>query len=229
MRAILLAAGLGTRLRPLTNTVPKCLITIKGTPLLEIWINKLLNAGIESILVNTHHHADKVATFLTNSKYRNRIVVVYEPQLLGTAGTLLTNLPFFQGDDGILAHADNYFLEDLSNLLAAHKMRSLGCEITMLTFRSETPSTCGIVEVDKLGVVTSFHEKVVAPPGNLANGALYLLSSEFIARLPLDWTSAQDFSTDILPSLVGKIQTYETTQLFLDIGTPGTYARAQDD
>lgn len=229
MRAILLAAGLGTRLRPLTNTVPKCLITIKGTPLLEIWINKLLNAGIESILVNTHHHADKVATFLTNSKYRNRIVVVYEPQLLGTAGTLLTNLPFFQGDDGILAHADNYFLEDLSNLLAAHKMRSLGCEITMLTFRSETPSTCGIVEVDKLGVVTSFHEKVGAPPGNLANGALYLLSSEFIARLPLDWTSAQDFSTDILPSLVGKIQTYETTQLFLDIGTPGTYARAQDD
>lgn len=229
MRAILLAAGLGTRLRPLTNTVPKCLITIKGTPLLEIWINKLLNAGIESILVNTHHHAAKVATFLTNSKYRNRIVVVYEPQLLGTAGTLLTNLPFFQGDDGILAHADNYFLEDLSNLLAAHKMRSLGCEITMLTFRSETPSTCGIVEVDKLGVVTSFHEKVGAPPGNLANGALYLLSSEFIARLPLDWTSAQDFSTDILPSLVGKIQTYETTQLFLDIGTPGTYARAQDD
>lgn len=229
MRAILLAAGLGTRLRPLTNTVPKCLITIKGTPLLEIWINKLLNAGIESILVNTHHHADKVATFLTNSNYRNRIVVVYEPQLLGTAGTLLTNLPFFQGDDGILAHADNYFLEDLSNLLAAHKMRSLGCEITMLTFRSETPSTCGIVEVDKLGVVTSFHEKVGAPPGNLANGALYLLSSEFIARLPRDWTSAQDFSTDILPSLVGKIQTYETTQLFLDIGTPGTYARAQDD
>lgn len=121
MRAILLAAGLGTRLRPLTNTVPKCLITIKGTPLLEIWINKLLNAGIESILVNTHHHADKVATFLTNSNYRNRIVVVYEPQLLGTAGTLLTNLPFFQGDDGILAHADNYFLEDLSNLLARIK------------------------------------------------------------------------------------------------------------
>ena len=55
MRAVLLAAGLGTRLRPLTDTVPKCLVPIKGKPLLDIWIESLLQAGVESILVNLHY------------------------------------------------------------------------------------------------------------------------------------------------------------------------------
>ncbi len=98
----------------------------------------------------------------------------------------------------------------------------------MLTFRCENPSSCGIVEVDELGVVTGFHEKVMSPPGNLANGAVYLLSAELIARLPLDWKAPKDFSADILPDLVGRIQTYETKQLFFDIGTPSTYARANE-
>lgn len=226
MRAILLAAGLGTRLRPLTDSVPKCLVPIKGVPLLEIWLDKLTNVDVESILVNTHYQADKVAAYVECSNFKSRVVVVHEPQLLGTAGTLVANLQFFEGEDGILAHADNYFLEDLSSLLAAHKMRSPGCVITMLTFRTETPSTCGIVEVDELGVVTGFHEKVMSPPSNLANGAVYLLSSELLARLPLDWKTPKDFSADILQDLVGRIQTYETKKLFLDIGTPSAYARA---
>ena len=229
MRAILLAAGLGTRLQPLTISVPKCLVPINDVPLLEIWLEKLTDVGVVSILVNTHYHADKVVAYVEHSIYKNRVAVVYEPYLLGTAGTLMANLTFFEGDDGILAHADNYFLEDLQNLLVAHKMRSPRCVITMLTFRSENPSSCGIVEVDDLGVVTRFHEKVMSPPGNLANGAVYLLSAELIARLPLDWKTPKDFSADILPDLVGRIQTYETKQLFLDIGTPSTYARANND
>lgn len=226
MRAILLAAGLGTRLRPLTDSVPKCLVPIKGVPLLEIWLDKLSDVGTETILVNTHYLAAKVVAYVENSNYKHRVEVVYEPHLLGTAGTLMANLAFFEGYDGILAHADNYFHEDLSSLVAAHKMRSPGCVITMLTFRTETPSTCGIVEVDELGVVTGFHEKVMSPPSNLANGAVYLLSSELLARLPLDWQTPKDFSVDILATLVGRIQTYETKKLFLDIGTPSAYVRA---
>ena len=229
MRAILLAAGLGTRLRPLTNSVPKCLVTIKGVPLLEIWLDKLTAAGVQSTLVNTHYHADKVDAYVERSNHKSCVKVVHEPQLLGTAGTLMVNLPFFQGEDGFLAHADNYIQENFRNLVDAHMMRSPGCVITMLTFRSDNPSTCGIVEVDERGVVIGFHEKVKSPPGNLANGALYLLSPELIARLPLDWKTPKDFSVDILPALVGRIQTYETKQLFLDIGTPSTYARANDD
>ena len=226
MRAILLAAGLGTRLRPLTNQIPKCLVTIKGKPLLGIWLDKLTEVGVESILVNTHHLADKVETYVASGNYKGSVVVVNEPILLGTAGTLIANLPFFENEDGFLVHADNYIREDLWRFVAAHKMRSPGCVITMLTFRSDNPSACGIVEVDERGVVIRFHEKVLSPPGNLANGAVYILSPELIARLALDWVAPTDFSVDILPTLLGRIQTYETTGLFIDIGTPSAYASA---
>ena len=226
MRAILLAAGLGTRLRPLTSQTPKCLVTIKGKPLLGIWLDKLTEVGVESILVNTHHLADKVEAYVTSGNYKGSVVIVNEPILLGTAGTLIANLPFFENEDGFLVHADNYIREDLWRFVAAHKMRSPGCVITMLTFRSDNPSTCGIVEVDERGVVIRFHEKVLSPPGNLANGALYILSPELITRLALDWVKPTDFSVDVLPTLIGRIQTYETTGLFIDIGTPSAYASA---
>jgi len=226
MRAILLAAGLGTRLRPLTNQIPKCLVTIKGKPLLGIWLDKLTEVGVESILVNTHHLADKVEAYVASGNYKGSVVAVNEPILLGTAGTLIANLPFFENEDGFLVHADNYIREDLWKFVAAHKMRSPGCVITMLTFRSDNPSACGIVEVDERGVVIRFHEKVLSPPGNLANGAVYILSPELIARLALDWVAPTDFSVDILPTLLGRIQTYETTGLFIDIGTPSAYASA---
>ena len=226
MRAILLAAGLGTRLRPLTNQLPKCLVTIKGKPLLGIWLDKLTEVGVESILVNTHHLADKVEAYVASGNYKGSVVAVNEPILLGTAGTLIANLPFFENEDGFLVHADNYIREDLWKFVAAHKMRSPGCVITMLTFRSDNPSACGIVEVDERGVVIRFHEKVLSPPGNLANGAVYILSPELIARLALDWVAPTDFSVDILPTLLGRIQTYETTGLFIDIGTPSAYASA---
>ena len=226
MRAILLAAGLGTRLRPLTNQIPKCLVTIKGKPLLGIWLDKLSEVGVESILVNTHHLADKVEAYVASGNYKGSVVIVNEPILLGTAGTLIANLPFFENEDGFLVHADNYIREDLCRFVAAHKMRSPGCVITMLTFRSDNPSACGIVEVDERGVVIRFHEKVLSPPGNLANGAVYILSPELIARLALDWVAPTDFSVDILPTLLGRIQTYETVGLFIDIGTPSAYASA---
>jgi len=74
--------------------------------------------------------------------------------------------------------------------------------------------------------VVRFHEKVLSPPGNLANGAVYILSPELITRLALDWVDPTDFSVDILPTLLGRIQTYETTGLFIDIGTPSPYTSA---
>jgi mannose-1-phosphate guanylyltransferase len=70
MRALLLAAGLGTRLKPLTNNIPKCLIEIDGKPLLEYWITMLYKGGVSPLLVNLHHHADKVKKFIDNSSYR---------------------------------------------------------------------------------------------------------------------------------------------------------------
>ena len=95
--------------------------------------------------------------------------------------------------------------------------------MTMMTFRTDDPSSCGIVELDERGVVIGFHEKVAKPPGNLANGAVYILSAELLKRLGTDLHTVNDFSTEVLNRFVGRMYTYETSKVFLDVGTSETY------
>lgn len=229
MRAILLAAGLGTRLRPLTDTVPKCLVEIKGQPLLGIWLKNLTRAGIGPFLINTHHLAEKVTRYVRTSDYADQISIEYEPELRGTAGTLIANLGFFRGEDGLLIHADNYCNPDFSEFMRAHQERPAECVMTMMTFRTDNPSACGIVELDDRGVVMRFHEKVQNPPGDIANGAVYILSGSLLQTLAAKFQRATDFSTEILPAFLGKICTYEATSIYLDIGTPESYFKAGGD
>lgn len=223
MKAILLAAGFGTRLRPLTDNIPKCLVPIKGKPLLQIWLENLINSEINQILINTHYLSNKVDSFINNSPYVDNCLIKYEKVLLGTAGTLLSNIDFIANEDCLLLHADNYCLESLNDLINAHVNRPKNCLITMLTFRTDKPNTCGIVEVDEHKIVIGFHEKICNPPGNLANGAIYVLSNDFIKILQENFATASDFSTEILPHLISKIYTYEAKNIFIDIGTPENY------
>ena len=226
MRAILLAAGRGTRLQPLTDTIPKCLVSIKGKPLLEIWLERLSEAGIGPFLINTHYLAEQVEALVAASPHRQQVTLVHEAELLGTAGTLLANLDYFEGEDGLLIHADNYCLADFRAFVHAHEHRPTECVMTMMTFRTADPSSCGIVELDQHGVVMGFHEKVESPPGNLANGAVYVLSAELLERLGANLGGVKDFSTDILHRLLGQILTHETAEVFYDVGTPEAYAAA---
>jgi mannose-1-phosphate guanylyltransferase len=225
MRAILLAAGFGTRLRPITNNIPKCLVPIQGKPLLGIWLDRLSEAGVGPFVINTHYMSEKVEIFIRNSSHKNYVNIVYEQILKGTAGTLIQNQDFFEGEDGLLIHADNYCLENFSNFIDAHNNRPANCLMTMMVFSTSEPSTCGIVEVDDRGVVINFHEKVQNPPGNLANGAVYILSKELIAMLNDEFLNVDDFSTEILPRLVKKIFTFHTHEIFLDIGTLENYQK----
>ncbi len=218
MRAILLAAGLGTRLRPLTDQMPKCLVPVKGKPLLQIWLERLSVVGVSEFLINTHYLADQVHDFLERTSYR--VTCSHESELLGTAGTLNKNRDFLAGEDAFLVHADNYCLADFSAFMKAHQSRPSECCMTMMTFRTQQPQQCGIVEVNSCGVVESFHEKVKNPPGNLANGAVYILAPEALGDIP---QTAKDLSTEVLPKLIGRIQTYETKEPFIDIGTPENY------
>lgn len=226
MRALLLAAGLGTRLRPITYNTPKCLVPIKGKPLLAIWLDHLTASDIGPFLINTHYLASQVEEFVQTSSYCNQIELVYESDLKGTAGTLIANLDFFMGEDGFLIHSDNYCLADFSAFQQAHLNRPPDCLMTMMTFRTNDPSSCGIVELDDHGVVVGFYEKIANPPTNLANGAVYILSAELLGRLADDLYTVTDFSTQVLNRFIGQIFTYETNSVFLDIGTPENYAQA---
>lgn len=222
MRAILLAAGLGKRLRPLTDRIPKCLVPIDGRPLIDIWLDNLFATGIESVLVNCHHLAQQVVEHITNGPFTSSVVLVHEPILLGTAGTLVANRKFLNGGDGMLIHADNYSEASISDLLDAHSRRPSRCDLTMLTFRSPTPESCGIVDVDPDGVVIGYDEKPHLPKSNLANGAVYVVSSELVAFL----SGESDFSTEVIPRQIGKIYTHETTAPHVDVGTPSSYLQA---
>jgi mannose-1-phosphate guanylyltransferase len=223
LRALLLAAGLGTRLRPFTLHTPKCLAPIGGKPLLAHWLSKLEAAGCEAVLINTHHLADQVDEFVQNwPQTAMAIETVHEPELRGTAGTLLAHQTFFEGATGLLIHADNAMAADLADLLLAHAQRPKHCLLTMLTFTTSTPSSCGIVETDTTGVVSAFHEKVADPPGNRANGALYAFDAEFLAFAEQMSKPTNDFSTEVIPALMGRIHSWHTTEPYLDIGTAET-------
>ncbi|MGA2331133.1 MAG: nucleotidyltransferase family protein [Syntrophales bacterium] len=226
MRAILLAGGYGTRLQPITNTIPKCLLPINGIPLLEIWLDNLSRAGIGPYLINTHYLADQVERHFLTSPHKHEVRLVYEPELLGTAGTLFANIDFFQDEDGFLIHADNYSLCDLTRLIKAHRERPADCLMTILTFCTDDLSSCGIVEIDERGVVVRFHEKVAHPPGNRANGAVYILSKEFIADILPHAGKVQDISTQLICQYLGRIYTYHTDAAHIDIGTPASYIKA---
>jgi mannose-1-phosphate guanylyltransferase len=242
MKAIVLAAGFGTRLRPLTNTIPKCLVPVGGQPLLGHWLDKLRHLGVASALVNTHYLADQVHQFVdcweasegdpgTAGGKAMAIAISHEPTLLGTAGTLLSNIDFFRNPPwcgtGLLIHADNFTPDGLQGLISAHHIRDPDCLLTMLTFSADNPSQCGIVECDERGVVNAFHEKVQAPPGRRANGAVYVFGQEFLSWLTENHPSAQDFSTEVLPLCVHRIQAWHTDQPYIDIGTPEALSTAR--
>jgi len=227
LRALLLAAGLGTRLRPLTDTTPKCLVPILGRPLLAYWLDLLFEGGIERVLVNTHHRAEDVRAFVARSAWRARVDLVHEDQLMGTAGTVRANAAFFAGQAALVAHADNLTRFDVRAFIRRHHDRPPGVQITMMTFDTTTPESCGIVEEDARGVVVGLHEKVPDPPGRRANAAVYIFEPSVVEFLATLGPLARDLSTDILPRFLGRIQSFHNTDYHRDIGTPESLRAAE--
>lgn len=226
MKALLLAAGLGTRLRPLTDSVPKCLVDIHGKPLLGHWLDLLLPAGIERVVINTHHLADAVRRFVAQSPWRASIDMVHEDTLLGTGGTVLRNRGALEGAAFMVVHADNLSRFDVRAFVRAHDTRPAGVDITMMTFDTDAPRSCGIVEVDDRGRVIAMHEKVADPPGTRANAAVYIFEPGVIDGLASLGTDTPDISTELLPRYMGRMQAFHNGDYHRDIGTPESLAAA---
>ena len=220
MNALLLAAGFGTRLRPITDTVPKCLVPIHGKPLLQYWLDALLPAGVDRILVNTHYLPEVVNSFVAASPWRDRISLAHEEVLLGTGGTVLRNRNFFGDEAFIVAHADNLTRFDVAAFLAAHANRSEGVDITMMTFDTDAPQTCGIIETDEQGIVVAFHEKVPDPPGRRANAAVYIFEPSVIDFIASLGKEIVDLSLEVLPHYLGRMHCFHNADYHRDIGNP---------
>ncbi len=229
MRALLLAAGLGTRLRPLTETTPKCLVPIGGRPLLDYWLDLLLPGGIEQVLINTSYLAEQVERHVAQSRWRDRVTLVHEDRLLGTGGTTLANRSFLGHGPVLVAHADNLTDFDVGGLIRAHEARPRHCAMTMLAFHTDQPKLCGILALDEAGVVQEFHEKVENPPGNLANGAVYIFTQEILDFMATIGREFIDISTEVLPHFVGRILAVEHHGYHRDIGNVASWTQANHD
>ena len=227
MKAILLAAGKGTRLRPLTDTVPKCLIPICGVPLLGIWLDLLKKHGIAEVLINTHYHASLVEEFLAGDSSGVKVKAVYEEILLGSAGTIKANRGFVEGEDAFLiAYADNLTNMDITGMVEFH--RSKGASFTMGLHRATNPKACGIATLNGDGLVTSFIEKPEHPESDLANAGVYVSGQEIFDYIP-ERAGVVDIGFDVLPSMVKRMYGYKIEEYLLDIGTLENYERANKE
>lgn len=230
MKALLLAAGLGTRLRPLTDTIPKCMVPIHGRPLLDYWLQLLTDAGVNEIAVNTSYLPDVVRDYVAQSPFRDAVRLVHEDALLGTAGTVRNNAEWLRSDAPFfVAHADNLTRFSMEHFTAAHNARPNGCDITMMTFETDHPQSCGIVELDAEGRVVAFHEKQPNPPCNLANAAVFIMQPSVLDMLDKMGADPIDISVDVLPHYLGKMSVWTNRDYHRDIGTLESLQKAEQE
>jgi mannose-1-phosphate guanylyltransferase len=225
MKAFLLAAGNGTRLRPLTESTPKCVLPIQGVPLLEIWLRWCRLAGIDEVLINTHAHAAAVRDCVSRCRPRGvRVELFHERELLGSAGTISANRSWVAAQPYFwVLYADVLTNLNPGQMLQVHSLR--GAPITIGVYRVPDPSRCGIATVDDSGLVTSFVEKPIKPAGNLAFSGVLLANFEMIEVVPE--RRPADLGHDVLPKCVGRMSACELTDYIVDIGTPANYEKAQ--
>ena len=228
-KALILAAGIGSRLMPYTQHLPKCIMPVKGRPLLGYWLLKLEAAGVNDVLINTHYLAEMVRDYLNYRRTACNLKTVHEESLLGTAGTIRDNYGFLAGARILLIHGDNWSKCDLQALLNYHlHKKPPHCLITMMTFTADNPSACGVVEKDSDGTLLSFHEKVENPPVHEANAAIYVLEPEVVDFISANPT-LNDFSMDVIPLFLGRISCWYSGAVHRDLGTIKNLLLAQND
>ena len=229
MKAFLLAAGVGSRLRPLTDTVPKCLVPLGDSTLLGVWLRLFEKHGVGDVLLNTHHLPDRVSAFLAAHRRAGgavRVTTAFEPTLLGSLGTLLANRAFRAGERRVLVcYADNLTNVDLTAMVRFHEGH--GLPVTMAVFETSEPRRCGIAELDAAGVVVSFEEKPEHPRSHLANAGLYVFDAALLDGVDDRGPAPRDIGRHLLPGLVGRMRAFTVGAHFVDVGTAESYAAAQ--
>jgi mannose-1-phosphate guanylyltransferase len=225
LKAVLLAGGLGTRLRPLTDKIPKCLVPIRGTPLLKIWLDLCRKHGIHEVLINCQtEKADLLRHQLELFSKDLHVRVFVEETLLGSAGTIGANRNWLASESSFwIFYSDVLTNLDLSLMRAFHERHS--CVATLGVYEVTNPTECGIAVVDEEGIIQQFVEKPAHPPGNLAFSGILIANSSLLDAIPR--RTPADLGFDVIPHLAGKMLAYPIQEYLLDIGTMEKYNLAQ--
>lgn len=219
MKAILLAAGLGTRLLPITKDIPKCLVEINGVSMLEFWLRKLDLQSISSIVVNTHHFAQKVRDEISKIRPAKELSIFHEEKLLGTAGTLLATTQLISDTEILVLHCDNYSEIEIDDFIKAHNNRNKICSISMAVFETNNVQMSGMVDLEENSIISKFIEKPIYSDLTQANAAIYAFDQHALKEICDNFSNAEDIARDILPHFVGRIHAYKINGFHMDMGT----------
>ncbi len=229
MNAMILAAGRGTRLGELGQTMPKIMVDVGGEPLLERQIRYLKDGGIERIVINAHHLADQVEGFVAEHPLAYDVDVVVEAELLGTAGGVRNALPLLGEDPFVVLYGDVIVDESVDTVMDTH--RRVGGVATLTLYWATEVEGKGTVEVTPAATVGAFHEKASAyvAGGAYVNAGLYIVEPSLIRDLPAGVEF--DFGHDVFPMALAQRQVLATHVLdapVIDVGTPSALDLARD-
>lgn len=234
MKAFILAAGVGSRLRPITDHVPKAMVPIAdGLPLLEHHIRQLKTEGIREFVINVHHHAQRITEHLGDGS-RLGVRIEYSDEtaeLMDTAGAVRKAAPLL-GPEFLLIYGDQLHFFDYGTLLALHRQR--GGLATLVVKHSDIPQNGDVVQVDAdTGRITQWHPRphtfTSFPDSMYLNAGMYVLSSDIVDHIPEGRPVSLD--REVLPAVLAKglpLFALPTTGDILDIGTPAKYQHARD-
>jgi NDP-sugar pyrophosphorylase family protein len=232
LKAMILAAGEGTRLRPLTLDRPKPMLPVAGRPMLEHTIAWLRYYGITQIAINLYHRPRVVMDGLGDGRsFGVRIAYSLETTILGTAGGVRRMAGFLDGTF-VLVYGDVLTDLPLDALIDFHVAQSSGPHLSMSLYHVPNPSECGIVDLDDESRISRFVEKPLEQDvfSDLAHSGVSVLDPELLELIPDD--RCYDFGRDLFPRLLETGVpmygwTLPRTSYLIDIGTPEKYARAQ--
>ncbi len=231
-KAMIMSAGVGSRLEPLTFTVPKPLIPIANKPVMDILLEKLRNIGITNVIANTYYLADKIIDRYKNNNLGINFNYIKEETLSGTAGGLKKCQSFFtKGDVFVVLSGDGLTNADIQKGIEKHLASNAVATIGIKRIPHEEVSHFGVVVTDKNGFIKEFQEKpsVEKAKSNYINTGIYIFNYEIFDYIPEN--TFYDFAKNVFPELLKKcgINTFEINEYWTDIGTISQYKQSHKD
>ncbi len=230
MKALFLAGGKGTRLKPLTDHLPKPMVPIMGVPLLERSIRELKRCGVNEIVISTCYKSDCIeGHFDADSRSGMTIHCICEEKPLGTGGAIKNCQKYFDGTF-LIFNSDILCNINLKELVGFHKQK--GADVTIAATKVEDPSSYGVIEYDPDGSIVSFTEKpkLGEAKSNYINAGIYVFEPRVLDLIP----QGQPVSVerDTFPLLLKKgfrLAVFRGDDYWIDIGTPQKYMQAHSD
>ena len=225
-KAMVMSAGLGSRLEPLTLLVPKPLVPIANRPVMDILFENLANIGIKDVICNTYYLADKIIDRYKNNKLGINFNYIKEETLSGTAGGVKKCQFFFEKDAPfVVLSADGLTNADILKGIEVHKRSKAIATIGIKQVPHSEVSHFGVVVTDKDGFITEFQEKpaINDAKSNFINTGIYIFDYKIFDYIPEN--TFYDFAKNVFPKLLEQhaINTFEIKEYWSDIGTLEQY------